>query len=96
MAGSFEPSGDFDDQVREAVREQVREVSEEIGSACEGNIGFPGARSNPVEVSDTDRGCTVAMTGPFAHIEEWGSVRSGPRAPLRRAVEASGLEFHEI
>ena len=96
MAGSFEPGGDFDDTVREAVKDQVREASEEIGSACEGNIIFPGGRSGPVEVSDTDRGCTVAMTGPFAHIEEWGSARSSPRAPLRRAVEASGLEFHEI
>lgn len=94
--GTFEPSGDLEDQVRELVQPFVMEKADEIGGNCEANITFPGARSGPVEVTGTDRGATVAMTGPFAHIEEWGSANSGPKAPLRRAVEASGLEFDEI
>ncbi|HNH38628.1 MAG TPA: hypothetical protein PK912_09290 [Microthrixaceae bacterium] len=94
--GSFEAAGDFEDVVLELVRPAIREVSDEIAGNCEANIGFPGGRSGPVEVTDTARGCTVAMTGPFAHLEEWGSVNSSPTAPLRRAVEASGLEFEEI
>ena len=93
---TFEPAGDMEDQMMELVRPQVMEKADEIAGNCEGNIGFPGGRSGPVEVTETERGATVAMTGPFAHIEEWGSVNNGPQAPLRRAVEASGLEFDEI
>jgi len=94
--GTFDAAGDLEDAVRELVQPAVMEKAEEIGSACEGNITFPGGRSGPVEVTESDRGATVAMTGPFAHIEEWGGANSGPRAPLRRAVESSGLEFDEI
>lgn len=96
MAGSFEPAGDLDEQVRELVTEQVREVCEDIASACDANIRFPGSKAGPVEVAASERGFTVAMTGPFAHLEEWGSINNSPFAPLRRAVEASGLEFEEI
>ena len=93
---TFEPAADLEDQIRELVRDQVREVAEEIAGNAEANITFPGGRSGPVEVQDTERGCTVGLMGPFGHIEEWGSVNSGPKAPLRRGVEAAGVEFAEI
>lgn len=93
---TFEASADLEAQVRELVQPFVLEAAEEVGSVCEANVTFPGGRSGPVEVAASERGATVAMTGPFAHIEEWGSVNNGPFAPLRRAVEASGLEFDEL
>lgn len=96
MAGTFEPAGDLEAQVLELVRPRVREVSDEIAGNAEGNLTFPGRRSGPVVVNDTDKGCTVGLTGPFGHLDEWGSINNGPNAPLRRAVEASGLEFHEL
>lgn len=95
MAGTFEPAGDMEDVVRDAVADQVRAAADDIAGNAEANITFPGGRTGPVEVSDTDRGAQVGLMGPFAHIEEWGSVNNAPFAPLRRAVEASGLEFDE-
>lgn len=94
--GTFEASADIEDQLLELVRPLLMEKADEIAGNCDANIGFPGGRSGPVEVTETEKGARVAMTGPFAHIEEWGSVNNGPQAPLRRAVEASGLEFDEI
>lgn len=93
---TFEPAADLEAQILELVRPAVREASDEIAGNAEANLRFPGGRSGPVEVNDTERGCTVGLTGPFGHIEEWGSINNGPFAPLRRAVEASGLEFAEI
>ncbi len=94
--GSFEASGDLEAQVLELVRPFVMEKADEIAGSASSNVSFPGGRSNPVEVAATEKGATVALTGPFAHLEEWGSINSSPSAPLRRAVEASGLEFDEI
>lgn len=93
---TFELAPDFEAQVLELVMPFIAEKAEEIAGNAEANIMFPGGRSGPVEVSPTDKGAAVALTGPFAHLEEWGSINSSPSAPLRRAVEASGLEFDEI
>ena len=96
MAGSFEPGGDFDDTVREAVKDQVAEICEDIADAANGNLVFPGSKSGPVLVLTNGPNFAVSNVGPFGHLDEWGSVNNPPYAPLRRAVEASGLEFHEI
>lgn len=94
MAFTLNPG--FQAELLEELRPRVREVAEEVASICEANIVFPGGRSGPVEVTDTDTGCTVAMTGPFGHIEEWGSANSNPKAPLRNAVHSVGLDFAEV
>lgn len=95
MGASFEPNPNFDQELIEEIRPQLQEVGERVAAGAEANLRFPGGRSGPVEVTDTDRGVTVALTGPFAHLEEWGGAKSPPTAPLRRAVEAEGLDFEE-
>lgn len=94
-SATFEPSADLDKAILEAVRPQLREAADGIAGAAEANITFPGARSGPVEVNETDNGYEVALMGPFAHIDEWGGANSGPQAPLRRAAYASGHDFEE-
>lgn len=94
--GSFEASGDLEDQVREAVRDQVADICEEIASTAEANLVFPGSKSGPVIVLETEKGFAVSNVGPMGHMDEWGTINNPPYAPLRRAVEASGLEFNEI
>lgn len=94
--GFFTLNPAFHAELLEELRPHLREVSDQVASICEANIVFPGGRSRPVEVTDTDTGCTVAMMGPFGHIEEWGSVNSNPKAPLRNAVHSVGLDFAEI
>ncbi len=94
--GSFEASGDLEAQVREAVKDQVREMCDEIATTAAGNLVFPGSKSGPVIVLETEKGFAVSNVGPMGHMDEWGTINNPPYAPLRRAVEASGLEFDEI
>lgn len=93
MGATMEWNPDFEAEVIEEVRPQIREAAEQIAADTEAGLQFPGGRSSPVEVTDTALGATVAITGPFGHLEEWGGAKSPPRAPLRRAAEASGLEL---
>lgn len=95
MDASIEWNPNLDQELADTVRPQLREIAETVAAGTQANIRFPGGRSGPVEVSDTERGVRVAMTGPFAHLEEWGGARSAPTAPLRRAIEATGLDFEE-
>ena len=96
MGATFEPNPGFEQEIIEEVRPQIQEIGDRVAAAAEGNIQFPGGRSGPVGVTDTERGVSVALTGPFAHLEEWGGAKSAPTAPLRRAVEGEGLDFQEI
>lgn len=94
MGATFVPNPNLDQDIVDEVRPQLQEIGDRVAAGA--SVRFPGGRSLPVEVVDTDRGVSVAMTGPFAHLEEWGGARSAPSAPLRRAVEAEGLDFEEI
>ena len=69
-------------------------IVEDIADAANGNLVFPGSKSGPVLVLTNGPNFAVSNVGPFGHLDEWGSVNNPPYAPLRRAVEASGLEFH--
>lgn len=93
---TFEPAGDLEDQIREAVKDQVAEMCEDIASNAEANLVFPESKSGPVIVLTNGLNFAVSNVGPMGHLDEWGSVNNPPYAPLRRAVEASGLEFDEI
>ncbi len=93
---TFEPAGDLEDQLREAVKDQVAEICEDIAANAEANLVFPGSKSGPVIVLTSGLNFAVSNVGPMGHLDEWGSVNNPPYAPLRRAVEASGLEFDEI
>lgn len=91
--GTFEPAGDFEAQIIEAVSAQIDEIVEGVRSTAEGFVEFPGERSKPVEserVSDTTWRVSLGNIGV---IEEFGGTYSAPKAPLRRAVESSGLEL---
>lgn len=93
MGATIEWNPDFEDEVKREVLPQLRESADQIAADTEANLVFPGAKSAPVEVTENDTWVTVAITGPFGHLEEWGGAKSPPRAPLRRAGEASGLQI---
>lgn len=46
-------------------------------------------------VEDTETGVRGGTTNPFFHLDEWGSIHNPPRAPLRRAVRATGARLEE-
>lgn len=93
MGATMDWNPDFEDEVKREALPQLREVAEQIAADTWANLEFSGGKSAPVEVEENDTWVTVAIAGPFGHLEEWGGAKSPPRAPLRRAAEASGLEL---
>jgi len=90
---TFEPAGDFEDQIREAVADQIETIVGEVRDTAEALVEFPGERSKPVESSRVSDTTWRVELGNIGVIEEFGGTYSAPKAPLRRACEATGLEL---
>lgn len=78
----------------------LRTLVKLLGTRYTGNIRMDVARERAGYSirTDTKRGfiLTVGTSSSFAHWEEFGSVRwEGPIAPLRRALAAYGLTWHD-
>lgn len=95
MGVSIEWNPDFEAEVIEAARPQVLEVAEAVAGEIEAGRVFPEDLTGPVEVAPSEKGYTVGFTGRWGHLEEWGSKNNPPYATVRRAAEASGLDFAE-
>lgn len=54
---------------------------------------MPRAGRRLAEVKVVDSKIYLVMTSHGAHIDEFGSVDQHPNAPLRRAIDATGLRF---
>lgn len=64
------------------------------GTVANAAMAGSGGRYNPVTVEASGPGeVTVGTGAPFAHIDEFGSVNSGPTAAMRRAAESVGGRF---
>lgn len=93
MAVTFEPAGDLDDQIAQAVEAQMEAIVEEVRSMVDSLVVFPGNRSQPVDSSRvSDKTWRVELGSPVGLIEEFGGTYSSPKAPLRRGCEAVGLD----
>lgn len=90
---TFEPAGDFEDQIREAVADQMETIVEQVRDTAEAFVEFPGERSKPVESEKVSDSTWRVSLGNIGVIEEFGGTHSAPKAPLRRACEATGLEL---
>lgn len=90
---TFEPAGDFEDQIREAVADQMETIVEQVRDTAEAFVEFPGERSKPVESEKVSDSTWRVSLGNIGVIEEFGGTYSAPKAPLRRACEATGLEL---
>lgn len=90
---TFEPAGDIEAQVLDAVGDRMDEIVEEVRSTAEAFVEFPGERSKPVESSKVSRTTWRVSLGNIGVIEEFGGTYSAPKAPLRRSVEANGLSL---
>mgnify|MGYP000196157295 CR=1 FL=1 len=90
---TFEAAGDFEDQIREAVSDQMETIVEQVRDTAEAFVEFPGERSKPVESEKVSDSTWRVSLGNIGVIEEFGGTYSAPKAPLRRACEATGLEL---
>lgn len=90
---TFEAAGDFEDQIREAVADQMETIVEQVRDTAEAFVEFPGERSKPVESEKVSDSTWRVSLGNIGVIEEFGGTYSAPKAPLRRACEATGLEL---
>lgn len=88
---TFEPAGDIVEQLAEAIRPQMEEIVEEVRSTADAFVEFPGERSRPVESEQVSDTAWRVSLGNIGVIEEFGGTYSAPKAPLRRACEATGL-----
>jgi len=75
-----------------ALREALRAAGRAVATEAEAAMGQPHA---PVRVVDHGHGVRVVNTSADAVLEEWGSARQEPIAPLRRGVHAAGLRLDE-
>lgn len=81
---------------RDAARVPVMAVAERVRAGTEAGK----AMRNPnkygaIAVSESDDGAVVSADGPFAHLDEWGSVNNPPTAAMRRAAASTGARFEE-
>jgi hypothetical protein len=75
-----------------ALRKALRAAGRAVAVEAEAAMGQPHA---PVRVVDHGDAVRVVNTSPDAVLEEWGSARQEPIAPLRRGVHAAGLRLDE-
>jgi len=54
---------------------------------------YPKSDERLAEVKVVEGKTYIVMTSHGAHIDEFGSVFQPPNAPLRRAIDATGLRF---
>jgi hypothetical protein len=76
----------------------LRAAAEKVGRRTKSTRRMQSSPSKygDLEVTDNDDGTvTLAATGPFAHLEEWGSINNPAYASMRRAVAAEGYDFKE-
>lgn len=91
---TFVASADLEAQMVEAAADQIDAVVEDLRSTVESLVEFPGMRSLPVESSRQGPSTwRVELMGAVGVIEEFGGTYSSPKAPLRRGVESSGLDW---
>jgi len=57
---------------------------------------YPKSDERLAEVKIVEGHTYIVMTSYGAHIDEFGSVFQPPNAPLRRAIDATGLRFEPL
>ena len=72
--------------VARSIAENANDIAHRIMPAGKGAV---------IEVVEDGEDVVVANTAHGGHIDEWGSVKNPPYAPLRRGAEASGVRFRE-
>ena len=81
---------------REALRAAAEEVAARAsGFAAQAHAPWMKRQAETIEVMTDAEGVYVINTDYAGHLLEWGSKNNPPHAILRRAVQASGLNFKE-
>lgn len=78
------------DRAADAVADRAR-----TSARMSGGKAFARTAKNVTRAPDGGHRVQVGAAGPFAHIEEWGSINSAPQATLRNAVRSTGLTLDE-
>jgi hypothetical protein len=84
-----------DPDVRAGLMRQTREVAR-LATALAEAVGGPWMRragQETVQAVETDNGVFLVNTDHAGHLIEFGSARTPPHAPLRRAAAAAGLRY---
>lgn len=84
-----------EDALAEAIRPQLEAIGEQIIVIAAAGYRFSENRDpSSFSVQSDDDGVRVAATGKqskhFAHLDEWGSIRSRPTGAMRNAAARFG------
>lgn len=104
MRALFIPSPDLDAEMAkdpeyqaglEAKAEEVKAKVEAFARAA-GAPWMPRDGHEVIEVEVAEDGAVFVTNTDYAgHLQEWGSIRNPPHAPLRRGASAAGLDVDE-
>jgi hypothetical protein len=98
----FQPNPGFarqaanDVEIRAALRGEAERIADHARSLMHrGPDPRHGHTADQFVVEDEDGEIRVGIDDFAGHLVEFGSVNNAPFAPLRRGVQAAGLELHE-
>lgn len=77
-----------DPGIRRELKKRADRIVEDTRTHA--RMAAVGHRYEPLDAKPTEKGMRVAAHGPFAAIDEWGSVNSAPTAAMRRAAARAG------
>lgn len=99
MPALFIPNRNFTrDFIKERSGEQgLKTAAELVKGIAEAKSTpiMPSGRPSVVEVQADEQGVRVVRTDHGGHLDEWGSAKNPPVAPLRTAVREVGLRLEE-
>ncbi len=93
----FRPNPKFAEEMRqdEGVRAQLADKATAVARRVRSHNFMRRKGARPIEVDDSGEKVRLVNTDHGGHLEEWGSSKSPPLAPLRTGVRASGLRLDE-
>lgn len=78
----------------EALKQSAAPLASSVRSAMP--VGSTGRAKESVKVVSGGRASVaVAITDPFGHLIEWGSIKNPAYAPLRRGARNAGFRLAE-
>lgn len=97
MSATYKPNRSFERQqeaeamTRQALGLVAKEIAKRAGLAAP--HGFMGLRHT--YRGGSEGGHAAVFAGPGWHLAEFGTVRTAPKAPLRRTLGALGIKLAE-
>lgn len=82
-------------EVQDETKEALVDAAEDVAKRVRSHEIMRRKGSQPIEVDDSGEHPRVVNTDHGGHLDEFGSAKNPPYAPLRTGVRAAGLRLDE-